>query len=203
MKVKVLMIPVINLIIQILKYIWVPIIISLRDRSREIVYNYWLNHKIAYHLPNDITRVHLVKDKVIEVYKGNNFLIKCEDISKLKYYFYFYTVYIWIDDTLSADFISDKLAVNILESEYLTKTFRQEINRVCKLGKGDSFNNYNTFDRNNLEVSIGLLYTTLLYNDNNNFKNICYFSRHKQTFLGIGYKKEVNINGVIMYSWSI
>ena len=204
MKLKILMIPVINLLINIFKYLWVPIIISIRDRSREVVYNYWLQNNLAFRLPNDIQKVSIMKDsKVINVYKSDKFTLVYQEVSKFRYYWYLIFVYIWIDDTLSADFISDKLAVDILESEYLTNLYRQEISRTCKLGKGNSFTNYNSFDRNNLDISIGLLYVILFTNSNNNFKNIFYYNYTKETMLNIGYKKEVNINNINMYKWGM
>ncbi len=212
MKLKILVIPKINIFINVFKFIWVPIIISLRDKSREVVYNYWLANNMAYRLPNGLKLVHgyLTNDNnVTEVYRdtdnleASSFTLRYLKVSKFKYYFYLVTVYIWLDDTLSADVVSYKLAVDILESKYLTKLYGTELHRICKIGKGDSFTNYNSFNRNNLDISIGLLYVTLLYNTNNNFKNVFYYSIKKKTILGIGYKKEVKINGINMYKWSI
>lgn len=204
MKLKILTLPLISIVINLLKFIWVPIIIGLRDKSREVVYNYWLQHNLAYRLPNEISKTNLLLDnKIVDVYACNKFVLKYQKVTKWKYYFYLITVYIWLDDTLSADFISDSLAIEILESNYLTNKYHKEINRACKLGKGDSFTNFNSNDRNNLDISIGLLYVTLLYNTNNNFKNIFYYSKDKCTFLNIGYKKEVKVNDINMYKWSI
>jgi len=178
MNLRVLIITSLTVLMNIVKYVWIPLVYALRNRSREVVYNYWLNNGIAYLLPSDIKLANLIIDNIsIKVYTNQQdnsekyFLIKNEDISKYQYYWYLYLIWVWFDDTLSADIIGSNIAVKIMESPYLKKIYSKELNTICRAGNGPSFKCYNINNLNDTDIPISIILLSLLYNDNNNLNN--------------------------------
>jgi len=103
MYLKYIGIVILYIMFRITHIFWYPIAVVFRNRARNVVYNYFIDHHvwIEYFSFNNIETLddrYLIKyNDIVTGYVMKN------KVSKIKYYFYLITVWIWLDDNLNND----------------------------------------------------------------------------------------------------
>lgn len=183
--------PIINFIINIIKFLYVPLILPFRFRAKIYVYNYFLQSNKYF-----LIGYKNLKDGKYYSTNGDYFLDKIK-LNKFKLFLYFYFVWIWLDD-YNCDILNNTKLNSLRLSDFYIKQLTYH-NRYC---------HYNSFIKPmpvkeyNVTSYIYLFYLSLFYS-NNNFKNYFYFSSKKRTFMNIGFKQQIFFDSIPMYKFKI
>lgn len=184
-----LFLPIINFIINILKFLYTPLIIPFRTKARVYVYNYFLQNRKSF-----LLGYKLLKDDNYYNLDETIFIPKIT-VNKIVYFLYFYLVWIWLDDYNNDIIYNRKLNYFKMNKEYTNQLLLH--NKKCFK---NSFQQpiVNDYKADNL---VWLFYLSLFQTDNN-FKNYFYYSVNKKTIFNIGFKELVFINNIPMYKLS-
>lgn len=158
---------VINFLINIFKFIYLPIILPFRNKARVVVYNYFITNNINFMFHGKKLEL---KDGIY--YLDHRYFIKHSVTVNYIYYLYFNLVWIWLDDETVDNINLEKIILN----KYLKNIFKKDIDSILKVNINKAFKNPNyDFEVNNYLL---LFYISMFYN-NNNYYNYKYYSKVK------------------------
>lgn len=204
----VILFPIIDLILNILKAIYVPYILPFRYKAKLVVYNYILTNYNFRHLfidkkyiltiDNNITYYNKYNDSYKSDYvsidgyrvRGNVFIKKLK-VTKLQFWLYYVLVWVWLDDNNYDVFAINNIMDN---NNYTVKDISTILNH---------YNSKTTFECPDNEVDdiinkfTTLFFISLLYSSNNFYNSLSVISSpYKINILNIelGWFKLVTYN---------
>lgn len=204
----ILLFPILSWIINLLKIVYVPFIISFRNKARLVVYNYiltnynfrhlFLDKKYVLSVSNSIKHYNKYNDSYKSDYvsidgyrvRGNVFIRKLK-VTKLQFWLYYVLVWIWLDDNNYDVFAINNIMDN---NNYTVKDISTILNH---------YNSKTTFECPDNEVDeivnkfTTLFFISLLYSSNNFYNSLSIISSpYKINILNIelGWFKLVTYN---------
>lgn len=185
-----LFLPIINFIINILKFLYTPLIIPFRTKARVYVYNYFLQNRKSF-----LIGCKTLKGDIYYNLDDTLFIPKL-NINKLLYFLYFYFVWIWLDDYNNDIICNKRLNYFKMNNKYTNQLHLHNKRCFRSSFQQPIVDNYKSDDL------VWLFYLSLFYSDNN-FKNYFYYNTKKKTIFNIGYKELVFINNIPMYKLNL
>lgn len=204
----ILLFPILSWIIDLLKIVYVPFIISFRNKARLVVYNYiltnynfrhlFLDKKYVLSVSNNIKHYNKYNDSYKSDYvsidgyrvRGNVFIKKLK-VTKLQFWLYYVLVWVWLNDNNY-----DVFAINnIMDNNNSTV---KDISTIL-----NHYNSKTTFECPDNEVDdiinkfTTLFFISLLYSSNNFYNSLSVISSpYKINILNIelGWFKLVTYN---------
>lgn len=204
----ILLFPILSWIIDLLKIVYVPFIISFRNKARLVVYNYiltnynfrhlFLDKKYVLSVSNNIKHYNKYNDSYKSDYvsidgyrvRGNIFIRKLK-VTKLQFWLYYVLVWVWLDDNNYDVFAINNIMDN---NNYTVKDISTILNH---------YNSKTTFECPDNEVDdiinkfTTLFFISLLYSSNNFYNSLSVISSpYKINILNIelGWFKLVTYN---------
>lgn len=204
----ILLFPILSWIINLLKIVYVPFIISFRNKARLVVYNYiltnynfrhlFLDKKYVLSVSNNIKHYNKYNDSYKSDYvsidgyrvRGNVFIKKLK-VTKLQFWLYYVLVWVWLDDNNYDVFAINNIMDN---NNYTVKDISTILNH---------YNSKTTFECPDNEVDdiinkfTTLFFISLLYSSNNFYNSLSVISSpYKINILNIelGWFKLVTYN---------
>ena len=204
----ILLFPILSWIIDLLKIVYVPFIISFRNKARLVVYNYiltnynfrhlFLDKKYVLSVSNNIKHYNKYNDSYKSDYvsidgyrvRGNVFIKKLK-VTKLQFWLYYVLVWVWLDDNNYDVFAINNIMDN---NNYTVKDISTILNH---------YNSKTTFECPDNEVDeivnkfTTLFFISLLYSSNNFYNSLSVISSpYKINILNIelGWFKLVTYN---------
>lgn len=204
----ILLFPILSWIINLLKIVYVPFIISFRNKARLVVYNYILTNYNFRHLFLDKKYVLTIDinikhyNKYNDSYKSDyvsidgyrvrgNIFIRRLKVTKLQFWLYYVLVWVWLDDNNYDVFAINNIMDN---NNYTVKDISTILNH---------YNSKTTFECPDNEVDeivnkfTTLFFISLLYSSNNFYNSLSVISSpYKINILNIelGWFKLVTYN---------
>lgn len=204
----ILLFPILSWIINLLKIVYVPFIISFRNKARLVVYNYiltnynfrhlFLDKKYVLSVSNNIKHYNKYNDSYKSDYvsidgyrvRGNVFIKKLK-VTKLQFWLYYVLVWVWLDDNNYDVFAINNIMDN---NNYTVRDISTILNH---------YNSKTTFECPDNEVDdiinkfTTLFFISLLYSSNNFYNSLSVISSpYKINILNIelGWFKLVTYN---------
>lgn len=204
----ILLFPILSWIINLLKIVYVPFIISFRNKARLVVYNYiltnynfrhlFLDKKYVLSVSNNIKHYNKYNDSYKSDYvsidgyrvRGNIFIRRLK-VTKLQFWLYYVLVWVWLDDNNYDVFAINNIMDN---NNYTVKDISTILNH---------YNSKTTFECPDNEVDevvnkfTTLFFISLLYSSNNFYNSLSVISSpYKINILNIelGWFKLVTYN---------
>lgn len=204
----ILLFPILSWIINLLKIVYVPFIISFRNKARLVVYNYiltnynfrhlFLDKKYVLSVSNNIKHYNKYNDSYKSDYvsidgyrvRGNVFIRKLK-VTKLQFWLYYVLVWVWLDDNNY-----DVFAINNIMDD--NNSTVKDISTIL-----NHYNSKTTFECPDNEVDdiinkfTTLFFISLLYSSNNFYNSLSVISSpYKINILNIelGWFKLVTYN---------
>lgn len=204
----ILLFPILSWIIDLLKIVYVPFIISFRNKARLVVYNYiltnynfrhlFIDKKYVLSVSNNIKHYNKYNDSYKSDYvsmdgyrvRGNVFIKKLK-VTKLQFWLYYVLVWVWLDDNNYDVFAINNIMDN---NNYTVKDISTILNH---------YNSKTTFECPDNEVDdiinkfTTLFFISLLYSSNNFYNSLSVISSpYKINILNIelGWFKLVTYN---------
>ena len=204
----ILLFPILSLIIDLLKIVYVPFIISFRNKARLVVYNYiltnynfrhlFLDKKYVLSVSNNIKPYNKYNDSYKSDYvsidgyrvRGNIFIRKLK-VTKLQFWLYYVLVWVWLNDNNY-----DVFAINNIMNN--NNSTVKDISTIL-----NHYNSKTTFECPDNEVDdiinkfTTLFFISLLYSSNNFYNSLSVISSpYKINILNIelGWFKLVTYN---------
>lgn len=204
----ILLFPILSWIINLLKIVYVPFIISFRNKARLVVYNYiltnynfrhlFIDKKYVLSVSNNIKHYNKYNDSYKSDYvsidgyrvRGNIFIRRLK-VTKLQFWLYYVLVWVWLDDNNYDVFAINNIMDN---NNYTVKDISTILNH---------YNSKTTFECPDNEVDeivnkfTTLFFISLLYSSNNFYNSLSVISSpYKINILNIelGWFKLVTYN---------
>ena len=204
----ILLFPILSWIINLLKIVYVPFIISFRNKARLVVYNYiltnynfrhlFLDKKYVLSVSNNIKHYNKYNDSYKSDYvsidgyrvRGNIFIRKLK-VTKLQFWLYYVLVWVWLNDNNY-----DVFAINNIMNN--NNSTVKDISTIL-----NHYNSKTTFECPDNEVDevvnkfTTLFFISLLYSSNNFYNSLSVISSpYKINILNIelGWFKLVTYN---------
>lgn len=199
--IKISTIFIIVFIMDVLKYLYVPMIVKYRHIARAYVYNYFIQtNRMRHYIPN-VTEL-----KGYYYHNGEIYLAKIDiRLHKMTILCYYLLVWIWLDDTNRTDVVDVFNLTNNLLTSSNTPTRVLELRKEC--GAYIDLPVFIKPLRVKYDVSLNTLLLDLYYSKNNNLANQMRYSRDSDMCLGVGYKEYTYIkdagNLYYMELWGI
>lgn len=165
----------IYIIIEFLSLFYTIFIIPYRYKSRSVVYDYYLKTNKFNYLISCISTFKKHKNYNKNILTNKQY--KSSVLDTIKFQFYFWVIWIWLDDLATADFLrEDKL--------YKNKLLKNRISKDINIIKNETENcplRNEEYLKNNKTINISLLtvYANVLANTNNNFVNTFFYTKNQ------------------------
>lgn len=161
--------------IEFISLFYTLFILPYRYKAREVVYNFYLETNKFNYLISCVSKLNKMKNYDKRILTRTEIVVSLKE--HIKFNFYFWFIWIWLDDLATADFIrEDKL--------YNSKVFKKKIMHDIQNIKNNTDNcplNNEDYLKNNKHVNVSLwtAYINILANTNNNFANTFFYTLNK------------------------
>lgn len=172
------LLPIVYVIMELVKYIYIPMVMRYRERATVVVYNYWIKNCLKYELFDHVAK----PDAYVVDFKT----IPKEDIPRWKYIYYFLMVWMWFND----DYIQSFINVRGASKKERGNDYKDIFNRCHR----DQDKGLYT------DVPLSFIWSNLKYMENNNLMRHYTYSTSMVTFLNMGYTDMVVIKGKTYYT---